>query len=157
MADDDKKYQLSDSLDSVLRAIHNSVIEAQKLTQAQHERQIKHFFEEDGGHPKGMTIQVPDTRPDAKGTTREVEVPILALAPPTSIRMKEVSVDLTLNIQGFDPGARHIAQGETEENSGPIQVEFAKDGDTQVRIVFEGAEAPEALHRIAELLTVKIG
>lgn len=157
-----KKLKLDEDLDSVLRAIHNAVIEAQVLTERQHVRQLGHYLEPDG-EPMVVPIKVPDLHPDAPEPYRQIDIPILAIAPPSSMKIDEMAVDLQLKMQGFDPEKSHVAAGETEQHSGPLQVQFTgADGSgddstmARVRIVFSGTEPPEAMHKIAELLGKKI-
>jgi hypothetical protein len=152
------------SLDNVVRALHNAVIEAQKLTEQQHIRQLKRYFDEETGMPDTQKIQVPDLRPDAENKWRTIEVPKMALSPPSAIQIKDLSIQFRASLIGFvhehDAKTGFLAtereRPKKEKHAGPINVEFGSapkaTNFAEISITFEHAEPPEAYHRIAELL-----
>jgi hypothetical protein len=162
----------TDAFDNLLRALYNAVIEAQKLTEQQHLRQVRNYFysEEDQddtreslpGMPKSLTIKVPNIRPDAEDEWLDMDVPEMALVPPTSSQIKEMTVGFNVRMEGFTydkPEEKGFAiQGQKARHRGPIVVDFggiSDQGDpnlAKVEIVFEGADAPESVHRLIDML-----
>lgn len=155
-----------EALDNVLRAIHNAVLEAYKLTEQQHQRQLRRYFNEDGT-PVVQKIRIPDIRPNAPEPYREIEVPVFALFPPSAIRIKDLTMNFRVRIIGFpDEPESHkgfqAVPSEMESHSGPLRVTVGKrDRDDEgnvatITISFGETEPPEAVHRIVELLTVTL-
>ncbi len=155
-----------EALDNVLRAIHNAVLEAHKLTEQQHQRQLRRYFYEDG-IPVSQKIRVPNIHPSASEPYREIEVPLLALFPPSAIRIKNLTMSFKVRLVGFpdEPESHKSFQAvpsEMESHSGPLCVTVGKgkeddEGSTAtITISFGETEPPEAVHRIVELLTVRL-
>ncbi|NHE55567.1 DUF2589 domain-containing protein [Cyclobacterium plantarum] len=98
-------------LDNLLQAIHQSVLEAQLLTEQQHLEQLDRYFEwpedenkkneemaahihRNGGIAKTWAVEVPNMHPDAeKGSTTTIQVPLMSLIPPTAIKIKNMEVE----------------------------------------------------------------
>jgi|688.fasta_scaffold534546_3 hypothetical protein len=116
------------NLNNLLRAIHNAVIDAQKITEQQHIRQLRNYFDwpegkEDkngiksftGGRARTWSIEVPNMHPDAgkvveneKGewitpipATNKVNVPILSLVPMSAIKIDNMTMEFQVGIRGF--------------------------------------------------------
>ncbi len=153
----------TESLDNLLRALHNAVIKAQELTEQQHIRQLARYFSDDGT-PETRTIRIPDLRPETDDETREIEVPLLALVPPSAIKIKDFDIGFTVGLVGFTdassetPGAAFV-EGDPKTHSGPLRVDLAggsgqDESVAQVRVTFEGTDPPEAFHRILGQLTI---
>lgn len=165
-------------LDHLTRALHNAVIEAQKLTEQQHLRQLhRYFYHQDEGQepgpesstdgnqpgmPKRLKIMVPNMDPGAEESWRDLEVPQLALVPPGSIQIKEMKVGFNVmlhDLEHDDPRADGFAiPGEDPKHRGSIIVDIgsiANPNDpniAKVEVAFIGTDAPEALHRIIDTL-----
>lgn len=164
------------SIDELLQAIHNSVIEAQKIAEQQHIRQLFRYFEfpkkknESGeekpqwhepGKPRTIIIKIPNPRHDPGAKTGQEEyidfhVPQISLVPPSSIQIKELSVRFKVRLSGFLGAAkktRDPATGEEIEISGPVHVELGgffsrKSQLADVSITFEATTPPESILRI---------
>ncbi|MDN3686604.1 GH25 family lysozyme [Cyclobacterium jeungdonense] len=98
-------------LDNLLQAIHQAVLEAQTLIEQQHLEQLDRHFEwpddedrknEDmashilrtGGAAKTWVVEVPNLHPEAeKGSTTTIQVPLMSLIPPTTIKIKNMVVE----------------------------------------------------------------
>ncbi|WP_154859562.1 DUF2589 domain-containing protein [Cyclobacterium xiamenense] len=98
-------------LDNLLQAIHQSVLEAQLLTEQQHLEQLHRYFEwpedeneknaeqaphihRNGGIAKTWAVEVPNLHPDAApGSTTTIQVPLMSLIPPTAIKIKNMVVE----------------------------------------------------------------
>ncbi len=91
------------AIDDILKAIHNAAIEAQQLTEQQHIRQMHRYFDPETGRALTIPIQIPNTDINAEEGKEfiEVEVPMLTLMPPTSIKIKEMEVEFEVTMSGF--------------------------------------------------------
>ena len=116
------------NLNSLLRAIHNAVVDAQKITDQQHMRQLRSYFEWpeskidqeglldlQGGKARTITIEVPNMHPEAgkivqndKGEwitvaplTNTLRVPILSLVPMSSIKIDNMTMEFEVGLKGF--------------------------------------------------------
>lgn len=158
-----------DSLDNVIRALHNSVLEAQKLTDEQIVRQIGRYFEHGGEKgtllgPEMLKISMPSQTASGEVEYKDVEIPKLALVPPSAMKLNTVALKFKAGLEGFG-GERenhtYTASEEPKTNSGPIMVDlqgvFGDGPVVEVEITFENIEVPEAYHRLIEQLTLGSG
>lgn len=100
------------NLDNILKAMHNSVIEAQKLTEQQHVRMLNRYFfldktkedfsPEQIGRPKTVSIQLPYLNSDNVIEYSEVDIPMISLSPPTSIKIKNMKISFEAQLAGFE-------------------------------------------------------
>ncbi|MDI1312053.1 DUF2589 domain-containing protein [Prosthecobacter sp.] len=164
------------SLDELLRAIHNAGIEAQKLTEQQHVRQLRRYFKEDGT-PITMAIKLPNAQYDPNvakqqlaGKTGggeldhraeqyvEFDAPLLSLVPPGTLRIKTMDVRFKVKLQGLlgddgDTSTDPVTKVE-HHTKGPLRVEmgggmFTKKSQlADISITFEGTDPPESLMKI---------
>lgn len=98
-------------LDDMLRAMHNSVVKAQEISEQQHMRMLKRYFNYDDenvtyddldkGKPKVTTMQLPYLS-GGKVAYRSVEVPLIVLTPPSSLVIDEVKINFKANLTGFE-------------------------------------------------------
>lgn len=126
-------------LDDLLRAIHNAVISAQQITEQQHIRQLRNYFEwPEDAMPKGpddlgnfkrgkartWEIEIPDMRPgiEYQDKTVAMKVPIMSLVPPSAIRIENMVMEFQANINGF-----------TEEEPQPTSARFTPVDPTEHR------------------------
>ena len=155
------------NLDNVLRALHNALIEAQKLTQEQHMRSLKRYFNEseDGeslGEPKMLKLKLPFAKNDAI-TYEEVDVPLIALTPPSSIKIKNTKIDFDAKITGFEGEKKkgfHFSdlfskkkdlEVDVSSHEGPLNLNLDNNetGTTvRIQIEFTADEIPETVARI---------
>lgn len=158
------------NLDNLLRAMHNAVIEAQQLTQEQHLRMLNRFFEKNDdtnefGNPKMLKINLPFAKSNSV-EYREVEIPLIALTPPSSIKIKNMKVEFDAKITGFEDSEKskkgfHISdlfkkKEETEVevkdlHRGPIKLNLDsnKSGTlAKIQIEFTSDDIPETVARI---------
>jgi hypothetical protein len=170
-------------LDNVLKAIHNSVIEAQKISEQQHMRTLGRYFylnkdedkmEEEGitvkdlGMPRNIEVKLPFVTED-KINYHDVKIPLIALSPPSSIKIKNMKVSFEAKITGVDDskkpergffkffqskdGQRQLKKPETDSTpKGPIQLDLTPGnnnaGMAKIEIEFQNAEVPETFARI---------
>lgn len=171
-------------LDNVLKAIHNSVIEAQKITEQQHMRALGRYFYlnkekmedegieiEDLGMPKMIDIKLPFPE-DNEISYKTVEVPLIALNPPSSMKIKNMKVSFEAKITGVDPKKeergffKYFKKKNSDETvkkptdtsaKGPIQLDLTpgnKDsaGMAKIEIEFVNSDVPETYARINDHL-----
>ncbi len=174
------------NLDELLRSMHNAVLEAQKLTEQQHVRQLNNYFiwpNEDKqitkvedlreGKGKAITweIEVPSTHPNAEeGDTMTLKVPVMSLIPPTSIKIKNMVVNFKVSLKGFEherklKRTQKFVEGDPSEHKGPLSIDLGGiDGGffnkksilANVKIEFESGEPAESFLRINDHLVKSI-
>jgi hypothetical protein len=155
-----------ESVANILRALHDAVLEAQRLTESEHIRQLRRYTHgaEDGpdlaGKPRQLSFRVPGP-PDGKDTETTVDIPMLALMPPTSMRIRDLTVSFQAQLTGF-PGepetvsARQVVPSDPAAHSGPLQAALGAGGTgdfAQFKVTFESADPPEAFARLLDRLS----
>lgn len=170
------------NLDNMLKAMHNSVIEAQKLTEQQHVRMLHRYFyidktkeeidPEDFGKPKTMPVKLPYVNKEGVIEHEEVDIPIISITPPTSIKIKNMKISFEAQISGFENTSKkrrgfnllragkkdNVGKKEHEDDShqGPLMLDLKNSrgasgkGGTmaKIEIEFMNGEEPEAVARI---------
>lgn len=170
-------------LDNVLKAIHNSVIEAQKISEQQHMRAIGRYFYlntdkenmdkegitlDDLGMPKNIHLKLPFLE-DNNINYHNVEIPLIALNPPSSIKIKNMKVSFEAKITGVDEKEKRekgffkflankndkTKKVEKEEDNlpkGPIKLDLSGNnsgaGTAKIEIEFMNSDIPETYARI---------
>lgn len=171
-------------LDDLLKAIHNSVLKTQQLTEEQYFRVLRRYFDFDEdnkkdpdkwGSPKTITMKLPVIKED-KLEYQSVEVPAIALVPPSGIKIKKMKVSFETSLDGFrDEGAggkkgfslRKLLkkEGETideaeEIHGGPITLKMGRTlfggQKAKIEIEFESCEQPETVARINDRIVSKL-
>lgn len=158
------------NLDDLLKAIHNSLIEAQRISEQQHISQLARYFEEDGT-PIVQTIKVPDTSPDAEEEYMDLKVPLISLIPPTALKIKNLAMKFKVGLRGFGtkekPGSNETlgAASSSHEKPGSVEIDMGgisgsffqpKNILADVEITFEGCEPAESFMRINDHLVKTI-
>jgi hypothetical protein len=159
------------NLDELLRSMHNSVIEAQKITDEQHLRSLKKYFKFNDDDNTWVPVTVPLSLPAVNPETNRVEynsfdIPLIALNPNTSIKIKNLKMEFEAKISGFENEKERkkksfsliqFLSGNREEDpedkghSGPLQLNLDnhKSGTmAKITMEFENSETPEAVARI---------
>jgi len=166
-------------LDNVLTAIHNSVIEAQKISEQQHMRTLGRYFyldnakmEHDGididdlGMPKSVDVKLPFIEED-KVAYHDVQIPLIALNPPSSMKIKNMKISFEAKITGVDKAKEGrgffkylkkknsdeiIKKQEDNTPKGPIQLDLSPNekgaGMAKIEIEFMNSDVPETFARI---------
>ncbi|QKF82418.1 DUF2589 domain-containing protein [Halarcobacter ebronensis] len=169
-------------LDNILKAIHNSVIEAQKISEQQHMRALGRYFYldkneeimeyegvtiDDLGMPKNVDVKLPFIE-ENELKYHDVQIPLIALSPPSSIKIKNLKVSFEARITGVDEsqkrekgffkffkskdGSRQLEKKDDNSSKGPIKVDFSGDnknaGVAKIEIEFENSDVPETFARI---------
>ncbi len=160
----------TESLDDVLKALHNAVIEAQQLTEHQHIRQLNRYFRykdpagndlpegsPEYGMPRLKKFKVPDLRKEHESEWRDIDVPSLSLAPPSAIGIRELRLRFSVSVGASEKEleGRSPVTNQLHRYRGPLTTEFGKETGANVAeidMTFEKTEVPEAFHRITDLL-----
>ena len=135
------------SLKGLLQSIQGSIVGAQEMMQQQHIEELAKFINEDGT-PKTQQIKVPRQDADGKQHWVTVEVPLIVLSPPSSLRIKRLRVDFDAILSGI---------GKTEgEEKDRVHLKlgglFSRGAKVHCEIEFEGTEPPEGWMRINDEL-----
>jgi hypothetical protein len=166
------------SLNSLLQAFHNAVLEAQRLTEEQHITQLSQYFDWKGGGgggetrtgiarllsaqgtPKTLNMQVPSLRAEKAGEQETISVPLLTLIPPTAIKIKSMVVEFEVGLNDLDPESKSESsgaeKGHTEHRA--LNVDLGgglfgrKANKAKVRLEFEAGDPAESFQRINDHL-----
>ena len=130
-----------DELSSLLKGLQSALQSAQDAADEQQEARLGRYFREDGT-PLVTCVKVPN--PEGAGW-RDVEIPLRALVPATSVRIKELTVEFTASVESL------TSESECHGEEAPTpSVRIANRppsgcGLATVRVVFEsspGAKQP---------------
>lgn len=159
----------NESLDSVFRAVSNAVIEAQKLTEEQHQRQLNRYFDKKGA-PLMVSIQVPDMSQNATSAYKTLDVPKLALLPPTALQIKDLKIKFSAAIVGFmdeekEREAFAAVPGDEVTHSGPLYVDVTEGEESgprkhhshaEIEMNFSSGEPSPAFEKIIKQLNATL-
>ena len=84
-------FKKGNFLDHLTKGLYDAVVQAQSLAESQHIESLNKYLDKDG-NPKCMDIVVSGER---------VQVPLLTLAPHSSIKIKELTMDLKVKLNNF--------------------------------------------------------
>lgn len=136
-------------LAGLFEAIVKAITRGHGISEAQHLNQIRRYSDAVGteGHlrPKTLTLEIESPSED---TVREVEVPLLALAPPTSLALKQLQMEFQVRLVGVDEEAGEVEVTIGEHGKAELEAAMAT-----VKVTVEGTEPPDSVSRLIELLT----
>jgi hypothetical protein len=92
------------SVRSLIQAIAGAVSGAQAAVQRAQIIELGRYFEPDSGDPRILKVRLPAQRPDGATTSMTWGVPLLTLAPPSQLRIKEA--EFAFDIELADLGAK---------------------------------------------------
>jgi hypothetical protein len=136
------------SLKGLLESIQGSIVGAQEMMQQQHIEELGKFINEDGT-PKTQRIQVPRQGVDGSLEWLAVEVPLLVMSPPSSLRIKKLKVDFDAMLSGH---AKHKDDDGEDCVHLTLGGMFSRGAKVHCEIEFEGTEPPEGWMRINDEL-----
>ena len=87
------------SFDDLVIAIQQAFIEVNDMSEAQHIRKLRTYFEEDGT-PRVIEMQYPYFDEDGKPAYRMVSIPQICLVPITSLKLDSIDVDFKVQLYG---------------------------------------------------------
>lgn len=80
-------------LSDIIKTVQYSVEEAKKISDEQHHRQLKRYFNEDGT-PLTTRVKLPVYTSGTEISWRDVNIPLISLVPPTSIQMSGIELEM---------------------------------------------------------------
>ena len=140
-------------LDHLTKGLYDAVVQAQALAENQHIEALSKYVNEDGT-PKCMKMVI-------NGET--INVPLATLAPQSSIKIKELTMDLKVRLNNF--GKRKSKKGGgifCKEDAGAIGADLgasilpSRNNYANLKITFEGSDPPEGMVRLNNNLIKQI-
>ena len=140
-------------LDHLTKGLYDAVVQAQALAENQHIEALSKYVNEDGT-PKCMKMVI---------SGENVDVPLITLAPQSSIKIKELRMDLKVRLNSF--GKRKSRSGGgifCKKDAGAIDADLGssilptRNNYANLTITFEGSEPPEGLVRLNNNLIKQI-
>jgi|TARA_Y100001973_G_C5181964_1_gene325427 hypothetical protein len=147
------KVKQGNFLDHLTKGLYDAVVQAQALAENQHIEALSKYVNEDGT-PKCMRMVI---------NGENVMVPLATLAPQSSIKIKELTMDLKVKLTNF--GKRKSKSGGgifKKQDAGAVSVDLAnsilpgKNNYANLKITFEGTEPPEGVVRLNNHLIKQI-
>jgi hypothetical protein len=140
-------------LDHLTKGLYDAVVQAQSLAENQHIEALSKYVNEDGT-PKCMRMVIND---------QTVMVPLATLAPQSSIKIKELTMDLKVRLTNF--GKRESRRGGgifRKKDAGAVSADLGssimpgKNNYANLKITFEGTDPPEGVVRLNNNLIKQI-
>ena len=140
-------------LDHLTKGLYDAVVQAQALAENQHIEALSKYINEDGT-PKCMKMVI---------NGENVMVPLATLAPQSSIKIKELTMDLKVKLNNF--GKRESKGGGgifRKKDAGAVGVDLgssilpSKNNYANLKITFEGTDPPEGVVRLNNNLIKQI-
>ena len=140
-------------LDHLTKGLYDAVVQAQSLAENQHIEALSKYVNKDGT-PKCMKMVV-------NGET--INVPLATLAPQSSIKIKELTMDLKVKLNNFGKRKSKIGGGIfCKEDAGAIGADLGssilptRNNYANLKITFEGSDPPEGVVRLNNNLIKQI-
>ena len=140
-------------LDHLTKALYDAVVQAQALAENQHIEALGKYLNEDGS-PKCVKMLI---------NGEDVDVPLLTLAPHSSIKIKELTMDLKVKLNNFGKRKSRLGGGIfCKEDAGAISADFGSsifpsiNNYANLKITFEGCDPPEGVVRLNNNLIKQI-
>ena len=140
-------------LDHLTKGLYDAVVQAQALAENQHIEAISKYVNEDGT-PKCMRMVV---------NNENVMVPLMTLAPQSSIKIKELTMDLKVKLNNFGKRKSKVGGGIfRKKDAGAVSVDLgssilpSKNNYANLKITFEGSDPPEGIVRLNNHLIKQI-
>ena len=140
-------------LDHLTKGLYDAVVQAQALAENQHIEALSKYINDDGT-PKCMRMVI---------NGENVMVPLATLAPQSSIKIKELTMDLKVKLNNF--GKRESKGGGgifRKKDAGAVGVDLgssilpSKNNYANLKITFEGTDPPEGVVRLNNNLIKQI-
>ena len=147
------KVKQGSFLDHLTKGLYDAVVQAQSLAENQHIEALGKYINEDGS-PKCMDIMIGD---------QKVDVPLMTLAPQSSIKIKELTMELKVKLGSFGKRKSRFGGGIFhKEDAGAISADLGasilpkRNQYASLKITFEGTDPPEGVVRLNNNLLKKI-
>ncbi len=145
----ENNYKKGSFLDHLTKGLYDAVVQAQSLAENQHIEAMNKFFDKDG-NPVSMDINIPNKEGDQR-----VKVPLITLAPQSSIKIKELTMELKVKMSSFGKRKSRLGGGIfCKEDAGAVNVDLGasilpkRNQYANLKITFEGTEPPEGVVRL---------
>tara|TARA_R100001594_G_scaffold93893_1_gene128109 strand:+ start:410 stop:871 length:462 start_codon:yes stop_codon:yes gene_type:complete len=140
-------------LDHLTKGLYDAVVQAQALAENQHIEAIGKYVNKDGT-PKCIKMVI---------NGEDVNVPLATLAPQSSIKIKELTMELKVRLNNFGKRKSRCGGGIfSKEDAGAIGADLGasilpmKNNYANLKITFEGSDPPEGLVRLNNNLIKQI-
>tara|TARA_R100000458_G_scaffold51908_1_gene53068 strand:- start:1146 stop:1604 length:459 start_codon:yes stop_codon:yes gene_type:complete len=140
-------------LDHLTKGLYDAVVQAQNLAEKQHIEALNEYIDEDG-NPKCVSIKIEG---------QDVQVPLATLVPHSSIKIKELTMDLKVKLNSFGKRKSNIMSSIFGKGkAGAITADLGssilplKNNYANLKITFEGTDPPEGLVRLNNNLIKQI-
>ena len=147
------KVKQGNFLDHLTKGLYDAVVQAQALVENQHIEAFSKYVNEDGT-PKCMKMVI---------NGENVNVPLATLAPQSSIKIKELKMDLKVRLNSFGKRKSKLGGGIfCKKDAGAISADLGssilptKNNYANLTITFEGTDPPEGLVRLNNNLIKQI-
>ena len=142
-------YKKGSFLDHLTKGLYDAVVQAQSLAENQHIEALNKYFDKDG-KPVCMDIKVP--KEDGE---QEINVPLVTLSPQSSIKIKELTMELKVKMGSFGKRKSRLGGGIfCKEDAGAISADLGasilpkRNQYANLKITFEGTDPPEGVVRL---------
>ena len=140
-------------LDHLTKGLYDAVVQAQALAENQHIEAIGKYVNKDGT-PKCIKMVI---------NGEDVNVPLATLAPQSSIKIKELTMEHKVRLNNFGKRKSRCGGGIfSKEDAGAIGADLGasilpmKNNYANLKITFEGSDPPEGLVRLNNNLIKQI-
>ena len=140
-------------LDHLTKGLYDAVVQAQALAENQHIEALGKYLNKDGS-PKCVEVLI---------NGEKVDVPLITLAPHSSIKIKELTMDLKVKLNNFGKRKSRLGGGIfCKEDAGAISADLgssifpSNNNYANLRITFEGCDPPEGVVRLNNNLIKQI-
>ena len=148
-----EKVKKGNFLDHLTKGLYDAVVQAQSLAENQHIEALSKYINTDGS-PKCIKMII---------NGEDVNIPLATLAPQSSIKIKELTMDLKVKLNNFGKRKSKCGGGIfRKEDAGAIDADLGasilpmKNNYANLTIVFEGTDPPEGLVRLNNNLIKQI-
>ena len=140
-------------LDHLTKGLYDAVVQAQALAENQHIEAMGKYINEDGT-PKCIKMVI---------NGEDINVPLATLAPQSSIKIKELTMELKVRLNNFGKRKSRLGGGIfSKEDAGAIGADLGasilptRNNYANLKITFEGSDPPEGLVRLNNNLIKQI-
>lgn len=145
-------------LDHLTKGLYDAVVQAQALAENQHIEALGKFFDEKG-NPICMEVNMPING----GKMEVVKIPLATLTPQSSIKIKELTMELKVKLGSFGKRKSKSGGGIFKcRDAGAISADLGssilptRNNYATLKITFEGTDPPEGLVRLNNNLIKQI-
>ena len=149
----DNQVKKGNFLDHLTKGLYDAVVQAQALAENQHIEALKKYVNEDGS-PKCMEMVIGN---------QKVNIPLATLAPQSSIKIKELTMELKVRLNKFGKRKSRLGGGIfCKEDAGAIGADLGasilptRNNYANLKITFEGGDPPEGVVRVNNHLIKQI-